>query len=229
MRSLTPLAAFALIAASAYAQEGRAGDSKVQEIESRLASQKIQVDFDGIPLEDALGVIRSATGYNIILDPKAQEEHSSATVSLKLNNISVKSVLKIMLGDNDLTLVYRQGVLVVVPKTEVDKKVVTKVYDVRDLLYTIKNFPGPKVELVPPDSSGGTALSGAIFEIDDDDGGTITEDFLTELIPQSTGGDSWESNEAASITVVNNMLVVTQTEKVHKEVADLLRLLRQFK
>lgn len=228
MRTLTTVAALALVASSAFAQDRRVGDTKLQEIEARLASQKIEVDFDGIPLEDALGVIRSATGYNIILDPKSSAEHSDKTVSLKLSNISIKSVLKIMLVDNELTLVYRQGVLVVVPKSEVDKKVVTKVYDVRDLLYTIKNFPGPKVELVPPDSSGGTALSGAIFEIDDDDGGTITEDFLTELIPQSTGGDSWEG-EGVSISVVNNMLVITQTEKVHKEVADLLRLLRQFK
>ena len=117
----------------------------------------------------------------------------------------------------------------VLPKSEVDKKVITKVYDVRDLLYTIKNFPGPKVELVPPDSSGGTALSGAIFEIDDDGEGTITEDFLTELIPESTGGDTWDGDIGANIQVVNNMLVVTQTERVHKEVADLLRLLRQFK
>ena len=68
-----------------------------------------------------------------------------------------------------------------------------------------------------------------IFEIDDGDTGAITEDFLTELIPQSTGGGNWDENEHAGITVVNNMLVVTQSHKVHKEVAELLQLLRQFK
>ena len=220
----------AVMAGSAVAQtRGKKVDSKLKEIRGRLASQKIDVDMDNMPLEDALNVIRSYTGYNIILDPKAREEHSSDVVTLSLKNLSVRSILKIMLGDKELTLVYRRGVLVVVPKAEVSMKVVTKVYDVKDLLYTIRNFPGPKVELVPPDSSGGTALSGAIFDIGDDDEGTITEDFLTELIPQSTGGDSWDENENANIEVINNMLVITQSERVHQEVAALLRMLRQFK
>jgi hypothetical protein len=221
--------ALSLIAAAQVAG-GDGGGTTIQEIQGRLASQKIEVEFENTPLNDALGVIRSHTGYNIILDPKSAAEHESKTVTLKLKNLSVKSILRIMLNNNDLTMVYRQGVLVVVPKSEVDKKVVTKVYDVRDLLYTIKSFPGPKVELVAPEATGGTALSGAIFEIDTSSEGTITEDFLTTLIPQSTGGkEGWSANENASITVVNNMLVVTQTEKVHAEVADLLRLLRQFK
>lgn len=221
---LTVLFVFGLCAATA-AQN----DSKVKQIKARLSTQKMSVDFDGLPLEDALNVFRSATGLNIIMDPSARAEHAADPITLKLKQLSVRSILRIMLVDKGLTLVYRQGVLVVVPKEYFSKRLVTKVYDVKDLLTTIRNFPGPKVELVPPDSSGGMALTGAVFSFGDEDDPPDIEDFLTGLILQSTGGDTWDENENASLEVVNNLLVITQSKRVHQEVAAMLRMLSQFK
>jgi hypothetical protein len=203
--------------------------TNLQEIESRLSTRIPEVDFDATPLEDAIGVIRTMTQLNIILDPATRQDHATDTVTLKLKNLSVKTVLKIMLGDKKLTLVYREGVVVVAPQEQVNQKVVTRVYDVRDMVYKTKSFPGPKVELIPPNSTGSGQLAGAIFEIDNEGGGVITEDFLTGLIPQSTGDGKWDETEGAGVSMINNMMVVTQSEKVQREVADLLRLLRQFK
>jgi hypothetical protein len=228
--------AMLLVPRAAPAQgPGPKGDARAQEIQNRLASQKTDVDFDNMPLEEALGVIRGITGYNIVLSKGAKEGHADAVVTLKLKQLSVKTILRIMLGEKKLTLVYREGIIQVVPLEELNKNLVTKVYDVKDLVYKVKNFAGPKVELVPPISSGGGggtgALSGAIFAIDEETAATITEDFLEKMIRESTGGGDkgWTDANGKINKPVPSTLLITHTEKVHQEITDLLRLLRQFK
>jgi hypothetical protein len=208
----------ALVLALALAQ---AADAR-----SLLASQRIDLELEATPLADALGVLRAHTGLNFVLDPAAVADHESAPVTLRLKDVSVRTALKIMLGSRGLTLTERRGILVVVPKEKLERQVVTRVYDVRDLLRPIEQFAGPKVELVDADAN---SISTGILIIEIDRKEVYDEEFLTTLIPQATGGDSWTSNEEASISVVNGSLVVTQSARVQKEVAELLRLLRQFK
>ena len=138
----------------------------------------------------------------------------------------LKSVLKLMLDTRGLTMMYKDGVLLVVPKDRIYREVKTQIYDVRDMLLKIQDFPGPKVELTAPGDSS-APLAGATFTLDEPTS-TITEDFLVEVIRQNTGGDSWDENENASITLINGMLIVTQSTKVHREIWRVLQLLRQF-
>ena len=51
---------------------------------------------------------------------------------------------------------------------------------------------------------------------------------ILKQVKASVMQDSW-SKPNRRIQEVNNMLVVTQSYKVHKEVTELLQLLRQFK
>lgn len=220
------------VCAAAFAQDPKAPvDSKLQEIMGRLETQRISVDFSGgETLEGAIQSIKDQIRYDIHVSPTVRDAHATPDITLRLQNVSVKSILKIMLGDKGLTMVYRKGVLVVVDRKEVEARTVTRVYDVRDLLYTIKPFPGPKVELVPPDSAGGTALSGAIFDIEDEGEGAITQDFLTQIVKDMTPEGKWDENaDKVNISLVNNLLVVTQTDRVQEDVGKLLNLIRQFK
>lgn len=200
-------------------------DAGPQEIQRRLASMRIDVDFAETPLADALAVVRAHTGTNLILDPAVAPDHESEPVTMKLRGLPVRTVLKLMLEPRRLTVAYRQGVLVIVPPDH-DRRLVTKVYDVRDLLFPIQHFAGPRVELVSPED-GGIVVGGDFFDPPRRE--TIAPEVLTQIIPQATGGkDGWTAHEDVGISLVNNMLVVTQSESVHREVAGLLRLLRQY-
>jgi hypothetical protein len=53
--------------------------------------------------------------------------------------------------------------------------------------------------------------------------GCPLEDFLVVLIRENTGDRSWDDDPRAAITLVNGMLQVTQTPRVHKEIENLLR------
>lgn len=233
MKQTALIAILGLMAAgSAFAQDEKTQvDPKLAEIMGRLETQRITVDFsNGETLDGAVQQIKEAIRYDIHVSPTVRDAHAQPDITLRLQNVSAKSVMKILLGDKGLTMVYRKGVLVIVDRKEVEARTVTRVYDVRDLLYTIKPFPGPKVELVPPDSAGGTALSGAIFDIEDEGEGAITQDFLTEIVKNMTPEGKWDENaDKVNISLVNNLLVVTQTEKVQEDVGKLLNLIRQFK
>ena len=230
MKTMTAtLVLLAVMAAPLAAQGGTGGvDEEKKNIINKLNSQRLDVDFKDTSLEDALAFIRDFSGINIHVDAGVHEElgEDELKVTLKVKNLLLKSVLKLMLGQRGLSAMYKEGVVLIVPKAKIDEAVSLAMYDVRDMLFKIRDFPGPKVELVSPNAVGGS-LTGATFEIDEPRS-TITEDFLTEVIMNNTGDRTWDENPNASITLTNGVLVVSQSKRVHAEILKLLNQLRQY-
>lgn len=208
-----------LMAAAALAQ-----DSGREEATRRLQTLKVSVDFDKVRLQEALDYLRDFTGVNVVVTPSAQAREGDATVSLKARDLSVKSVLKLMLQGRGLSASWRDGALVVLPTEELGSAVVMRIYDVRSHLLTIQDHPGPKVELV-----AATGLSMGI-QIDLQEPKVMMEpEFLVDLVKANTGGRSWESNPNAVIDLADGRLVVTQNPGVHREVEDFLRRLGGYR
>jgi type II secretory pathway component GspD/PulD (secretin) len=220
-----------LTALSALAQEGtNETDPRKQEVVSKLNTMRVTVNFENTTLEEAIGFLRDFSGLNIVVDAEVYKTQSEdqLKVTLKVKDLLLKSILKLMLNSRELTAMYKEGVLLVVPKGKIDKSVTLQLYDVRDLLVKIQDFPGPKVELVSPSKGGGGPLTGATFSLEEPRS-TITEEFVTEMVKQNTGDKSWDENPNASITLTNGVLVVSQSKRVHEEIKHFVNLLRQFK
>lgn len=229
MRNLATALILAVAATPALAQGGRSEvDTRKSEIVNKLSTMRISVNFEGIPLSDALSFVREFSGINIVVGAEVGESLSDEQlrITLKVKDLLLKSVLKLMLSPRDLTATYKQGVLLIVPKGSVDKAVTLQLYDVRDLLIQLQDFPGPTVELVSP-SAGGGPLAGATFSLDEPKA-TITEDFLVEMIQSNTGDRTWDENPNASMNLQNGILIVSQSRRVHAEIKRLVNLLRQF-
>ncbi len=205
-------------------------DPRKQEILNRLSGMKIDLDFADTPLADVLDFIRDFAQINLVMDPHVAEQAAGdgMKVTIKVRELALKSALKLILQSKGLTAVYRDGVLLVLPQDEAKKSVVLRIYDVRDLLAQIQDFPGPVVELKPPGQDGAGGISGAQFSLEEPKS-IMTEDFLTQMIKTHTGGGDWDSNPSASIQLSNGLLMVTQTKGVHGEVEILLGKLRAFK
>jgi hypothetical protein len=99
-------------------------------------------------------------------------------------------------------------------------------YDVRDLLVKIQDFPGPKVELTSP--TGTRADMGMVVTLGDGRP-PMTEEFITEMVKNNTGDRTWEENPNASITLANGLLVVSQSRRVHEEIRVFLAKLQQYR
>jgi hypothetical protein len=230
-KSALALAILAVGVAAAPAQEGDGPDARRQEVLNKLNSMRISVDFNNIPMEETLNFIREFSGLNIVVDGEVMTKltEDQLKVTLKVKDLLLKSVLKLMLNPRDLTAVYKEGVLLILPKGKADHAVTLQMYDVRDLLVKIQDFPGPRVELVSPSGAGGnTPLTGATFTLEEPRS-TITEEFITEMVKSNTGDRSWDENPNASITLANGILVVSQSRRVHEEVRRFINKLRQFK
>jgi len=231
MKTMLTAAILGLLALPAMAQEGGSeSDPRKQEVVNKLNTMRITVDFANVTMEEAIGYLRDFSGLNIIVDAEVYKNQSEdqLKVTLKVKDLLLKSVLKLMLNSRELTAMYKEGVVLVVPKGKVDKAVTLQLYDVRDLLVKIQDFAGPKVELVSPSKGGGGPLTGATFTLEEPRS-TITEEFITEMVKQNTGDKSWDENPNASINLTNGVMVVSQSKRVHEEIKRFINLLRQFK
>ena len=192
----------------------------------KLSTQRITVDFDAIKLGDALDFLRDASGLNLVLLPSAAAKDAEQPVKLKAKDLSLKSVLKLMLHGRGLTVTWREGALAVVPVEDLQDSVSMKIYDVRSQLVKIGDFAGPRMELVSP-TSGPGPMTGIQITLDEPKP-ILEPDFLVELIRSNTGGRSWESGKA-TIDLVDGRLVVSQTPAVHREIDALLRRVGQYR
>ena len=220
-----------LLALPVMAQEGgNDADPRKQEVVNKLNTMRVTVDFANVTLEEACSYLRDFSGLNIIVDAEVYKNQSEdqLKVTLKVKDLLLKSVLKLMLNSRELTAMYKEGVVLVVPKGKIDKAVTLQLYDVRDLLVKIQDFAGPKVELVSPSKGGGGPLTGATFSLEEPRS-VITEEFITEMVKQNTGDKSWDENPNASINLTNGVMVVSQSKRVHEEIKRFINLLRQFK
>src|ERR1041384_3858606 len=92
-----------------------AGDSREDSVR-KLETMKVTVDFQDVRLSDTVDYLRDVTGLNLIILPKALEKEGDGKIRLKVKDLTVKSVLKLLLQSRGLTASWRDGALVVLPK-----------------------------------------------------------------------------------------------------------------
>jgi hypothetical protein len=104
-----------------------------------------QMEFTETPLQDAIGYLKDLHGIEIQLDTRAMEDAgvgSDTPVSRVLNGVSLKSGLRLLLGDYDLTFIIKDEVLLVTTHDKAETELVTKAYPVADLVIPIRSGGG---------------------------------------------------------------------------------------
>jgi type II secretory pathway component GspD/PulD (secretin) len=190
-----------------------------QEAEARLRSLKVSLDFKDAPLESVVDYLRTVSDLNILLDSKVREKNP--TVTLRVQDVSLKSALNLILRPLGCDTMFRDGVLMIMTREDVaDRTLVLELYDCRDLLHPVKDFPGVDFELAP-NGQGVVPFQEA--------GEGPAEMPIEELVRAHTGGRSWEENPRCTVSLRNGILVVRNTPEVHHQVRRLLNLLRRHR
>lgn len=210
----------ALMAAAAVAW---AGDGRADSIR-KLETLKITVDFEDVKLPEAVDYLRDVTGLNLVILPKALEKDGESKIRLKVRDLSVKSVLKLLLSSRGLAASYRDGAIVIVPREDLQDATTMKMFDVRALQVKIQDFNGPVMELTSPL----TKKSGITIDLPSEPKVNLPDEFLVDMIRVNTGNGSWDTNPKAAVNLNNGMLIVSQTPSVLKEIDALLGLLGQY-
>ncbi len=240
------------------ARRERYGAGQINESEEdRKANQKLEMkmpkfDFPDLPFSEVVDYIRENSGANIFVNWKALEAagiDNTQTVSIKLTNVSFRKALELALNDvgggaTELAYAVNDGVVSISTRENLNRETETRVYDIRDLLIRIPNFPGTRVSLDAIGSSmgssgdsGGSSSSESLFD-DEDSEDNEDEDVaqtrseliasVRNMITETIAPDSWRpEGEIGAINELHGNLVITQTSENHRKVHKLISSLRE--
>ena len=178
MKTLAAVTALLLGASLASAQ-----DATKAEYEGKLNNIKVTLDFQNAPLDQVVDYLREISGMNIFVDAKVRDK--GLVVSLKVTEISLRSIFGLILKPQNCDILFKDGVLQLMTKEDVaDRTMKMEIYDCRDILYPIQNFPGVDLDI----SATGSGVN-LVQDPSGDQGGEIP---IEEMVRTHTGGRSWE-------------------------------------
>jgi type II secretory pathway component GspD/PulD (secretin) len=126
---------------------------KEKAIERQL-SAPISISFDNTPLKQVLDELRDYHGINIVDDKQALQEAGvslESPISIKLDRISLRSALNLILHQVRLTHVIKDEVLMITTEEHARGKLKTVTHSVADLVIPVEDFanvrdPGPQAQ-----------------------------------------------------------------------------------
>jgi len=171
-------------------------------IDAALATET-QFEYLDEAMSDIVSDIAHRHEIPIVIDTTALEEYGIGTdtpITIKLRGISLRSALRLMLHDLDLTFVIRNEVMQITTVEEAEDDLLTRLYPVGDLLDRNETGYG-------------------------DEGGPNRGTFLVNLLMDTVAPSSWdEVGGAGTIQFVDHLgaLAVSQTEENFIEIDNLL-------
>ncbi len=213
----------------AFSAEDPIASADKEAILARLGSSRVParfgVDGDGAPLDEVAAYLQNVSGVNFVISPKVTDELDTdeTSVLLDLPDRSVLSLLNIITEVREnLRWKIEDGVVKFVTAEELVGGQILRMYEVRDIIRPITDFPGREININP---------SGGVPEIDEDieerEGLVLAEDSLDTLIRDNVAAESWDADPANSLTFSNGTMVVNQTPEVQDLIQKLLDDLRE--
>jgi type II secretory pathway component GspD/PulD (secretin) len=124
-------------------------NEKEKEIERRL-NAPVTLSFSDAPLKDVIRDIRAEQQMNIVVDELALQEAGISIdrpISVHLDNVSLKSVLNLLLRPLHLTHMIRDEVLLITTEDYAKGKLRRTVYNVADLVIPVENYSGDPAQM----------------------------------------------------------------------------------
>ena len=178
------------------------------------------VEFLDLPLEDAITFLKEYHNLNVWLDKATLTDEGVALdqpITLKLKDVSLRSVLNLILQPVELAYVVEDDVMKITTKSVSREKLITRTYPVGDL-YQGRVKADEKGAADKTDTSEKAAALGP---------GDLEKAIMKTVEP-----DSWDGKKnPASITYVqeSRSLVISQNWGAHMKIVELLRNLREAK
>lgn len=219
-------------------------------VRAQLAERLPELRFQGTTLGDAIDFLRDVSQANIVVNWKALDAigvSKDTPLNLHLADISLAKSLDLILdeasGGDSVTYYVDDGVIEITTRELADHNMVTRVYDVEDLIMEIPDFNNaPQFSLDASQNqsgsssgggsgggglSGGTQVTNQLFQ----GNGTSMMNRqvvptkaeraqnLVDLIKDVIFPDIWKDNGGtATIRYFNGMLVVTAPRSVQEAI-----------
>lgn len=213
-----------------------------------ILNERHDISFTEAPLEQVIGVIRDFSKMNVVVRWTQLEANAitkEKLITLDIKNLRLSQILHEVInqaGGADVKLAYRASgnLLVVSTAEDLGKELITRVYDVTDLLLRLpRNTDAPHIDL-RNQQSGGSGGSQNIFQGGSGSGSTTDDDNqsnntnngmidpetqrLIDLITSTVEPDSWQINSGkGTINAFKKQLVVRNNILVHQALGGPIR------
>ncbi len=230
-----------------------------QVVQAQLDRRLPEVRFDGVALTDVIDFMRDITGANIFVNWRALEAagvDKNAPVTARLRDVKFSKALSTILQDVGgttarLTYTIDEGVITISTAEDLSKNVVTRVYDIRDVLIDVPDFDNaPDFNLSDISNQGNNGNNGGngggggggnnqgLFGGQQNQGQNQEQagqsrqeriDQIIKLIQDTVASDSWKDNggTVGSVRELSGQLIVTQTPENQLALRGLLEQLRE--
>ncbi|MCX7418812.1 MAG: hypothetical protein NT013_04650 [Planctomycetia bacterium] len=212
-------------------------EALIRQGQSALAMTKseklVTVNFDNVPLKEAMKQLAQSTGRNIVLEKSGLAEEAlteRVPITLAVDQVKLDSALKLML--DPLNLGYRvdeSGVIVVTSRQRLRGEAIVKTYAVADLVIPI---PKHATLMLNRNARSADEIRATTKSIEDQAKKSQPQlRELIDLITETCQPDSWSEKGGNGNIKANDStlsLVVRQTRNVHDEIRDLLDQLRRL-
>jgi bla regulator protein BlaR1 len=202
-------------------------------LESQALAEKLdrrlpEVRLDGLGLEDTIAFLREVSGANIVVNWHVLESvgiHKDSPVTARMKDVRLSKALSTILADvggGNARLSYAAdgGVITISTYDELNK-VVTRIYDIRDLLETRPDYDSDKDHPVGFPSSATHPVAEAPLPL------SARVAAMIKLVRETIDPTSWQIPGRGSIQELNGQLVITQTPEAHEEIVSLFKQLRE--
>lgn len=207
------------------------------------------VDLQGAGFRDAVRWWSEASGINVVIDWRAMERRgidTNAPIHLELRQVPRKTVFDLILeqaspaGAPELRLIVEAHprYLQVFPKEVADTRLMTRFYDVADLLHAVPSFNNaPAFSLTDALSGSGSGSGGGggrsdLFEEDDreendaDDSRQAQAEQLADAIRRTVEPSLWlggpTGRGSATIIAREHRLIIRAPQYVHRQIGKAL-------
>ncbi|HEX3655493.1 MAG TPA: hypothetical protein VHV55_06800 [Pirellulales bacterium] len=172
----------------------------------KALDQPTEIEFIEAPLTDVIDFLKKRHKIEIQLDNKALEESGVALdtqITRNVKGISLRSALRLILRDLELAYVIRDDVLLITTQSNAETILMTRVYQVADLLGT----PDDEIlRLNPADD---------LIEL------------LTTIVAPTTWSDVGGAGAISYLPAVQS-LFISQTYEIHEEICELFATVRKL-
>ncbi|MHC5080808.1 MAG: hypothetical protein ACYTHN_17505 [Planctomycetota bacterium] len=195
---------------------------EVQKVRNILRTKPITLDFMDTPLAAVVNFLKEVSGINMIIDPKVFDEKSEdeLVIQLKVDEIPLQEALNLVLNLKGLAYSVENGVLIITTQEGAQGAAELRVYDIRDLMVKLDDFPGVDIRLRSGAEEAMPPMTG-----DESTEEPITGDTIVNLIRENISPDTWDT-PPNQINFRQGNLIVRNQPRVHELVLTLLDNLR---
>ncbi len=220
-----------------------------EEATRQKLEKKISFCFVDEPISYCMAFLADQTETQVLIDAKSLEDFGmdpESPITMQMKEVPTKLALRLMLEQIDLAYRIDHNLVIVTTQEDAEGQLCIRMYDIVGLLES--NIAArPKISTTQFGGSGfgdgggfGDNKDTTVAKADGQSQQKTTprrplnnrsrktpNDRLCELIHQMVSPESWDSvGGPGSLAIYNGVLVVCQTEEVHREVESLLDQLR---